>query len=238
MKKIVLIALFIYALIIAAGGAAYYMLSQRQEPAVQTEAQQQAAQKAAEEKAAAEKRAAERAAKQAQKADRSQKIDELKEKLGYTNGTTGTWYGFPSQEIPAPGFYLRPYVCHSGQAVTLKLNLYYRYKIDDGTNLAWIHGDHFAVTCDGAAYDFPLNPKERHDGTDADASGLSEQYAIEASGDMIQMLQQTAKSDTVTLQYYQAASGKVRSHHMASSELQHLRDVVRLYELMQEDLQH
>lgn len=55
---------------------------------------------------------------------------------------------------------------------------------------------------------------------------------------MIQMLQQTAKSDTVTLQYYQAASGKVRSHHMTSSELQHLRDVVRLYELMQEDLQH
>lgn len=234
MKKIIGIAFCAYAVIIGAGGAAYYVLSQRPAPP----AAQQTAQRepTAAEQAEAQRREQELAAKRAREAELAAQVDALQQQLGSTLRNGVTYYGFPDQSMPAPGVYLRPYTCYDGQGLNVKVDIFYHYTIDDGTNIAWIHGDHLAVSCDGQSYDFPLDGKTRHDITASDASGLSEHYVLTAKTDMLKMLQQAGQAGNVTIRYYQAANGKARTHTLTTAERQHIRDVMQLYKLMGEQL--
>lgn len=235
MRKVVGVALFIYAVMLGAGGTAYYVLSQRQPPApVETQPVEKGP--TPEELAEAQRREAERAAKRAREEELAQQVDALKQQLGSKIVNGVTYYGFPSREMPAPGVYLRPYTCYDGNGLNVKMDIYYHYTIDDGTNIAWIHGDHLAVNCDGQSYDFALNKQNRHDITASDATGLSEHYVMTATEPMLSMLKQAAQAESVSIQYYQAANGKVRSHTLTADERVHIAQVMQLYKLMGEQL--
>ena len=236
MRKIVGVAFFIYAVILGAGGTAYYVLSQQppKQPPVQQEqaAQQPSAQEQAQAQAEEQRRAQERAEKRRQEAERNQRMNALIEKLGFENAGGATFYGYPSDALPQPGLYFRPYVCYTGQSASIQIDIFYHYEITDGTDTAWIHGNRFALICDGTRADFVVEPKKRHDAIAPDASGLSEHVVLKATPAMLDMIQNAALADTVSIQYYNTADGKARTQTLSSSAMEHLRDVVALYNLM------
>lgn len=241
MKKsgIVLSAIFIYLLILAAGGAAWYVLSQRpaQQPVVRQQPELTEAEKA--EKAAREaaraKEQAEREARERQEEERISKrengIKQLSGGLKQRKNRDVTYYTGNYEDKPPPGVYLRPILAVGEDVAVLKIEVFYYYTIYDSEATAWIMGDHLDINADGQVMTLAFDPSKLQKKVASDAEWLWEKYMVNANAASADILRRAAASASVTITYYQAASGKSRSQTLSATELKELRDVVALYDL-------
>lgn len=243
-KKIVLIAVFCYLVLMAAGGAAYYAITlhEQQTAAESTESPEEIAareaEKAKREAEEAERRAAEEAEakeEQAAAANREARIAELEKSMTIKERNGMTLYTFGYSDTPAPGVYLRPFVVMlpSGK-VLLKHDVYYYYTIEDPIGTNWIYGDHLDVTTDGLVETEAFDPEKLHKSMAVDAESLSENYVLTANKKILAMLKRIGEADVATIRYYKEG-GKERVQTLGEGEKRRIRDCVELYELLTAD---
>lgn len=238
-SRIVLSAIFIYLVMLAAGGAAWYVISQQPpaQPAAERQPELTEAEKA--EKAAREaaraKEQAEREAKERQERERISKreanIKQLSEGLKKKTNRDVTYYTGNYEEKPPPGVYLRPILALGEDVAILKIEVFYYYDIHDSEATAWIMGDHLEINADGQVMTLAFDPSKLQKKVASDAEWLWEKYMINANAAATDILRRAAAASSVSITYYQAASGKSRSQALSATELKELREVVALYDL-------
>lgn len=230
MKRILTILIFLLFVVVAAAGFSYVRLfiwpqfmptDETPTPthvstnanATPTETEQKVSQAEAERKAA------------------QQRVDEIRAHLKSETIDGVTYYTYP-QEKPADGLSLEPLLA-DGDFTQVRCNLLYFYNINDGTNTAWIHGDHLRLEADGEAHTWNLDPQRRHDRVARDAESLEELYQIPIEASEIPLLQAAAHADEASITYWQAG-GKERSHALTTKEKARLGEIVELYTLLQQ----
>jgi len=242
---IVLSAIFIYLIMLAAGGAAWYVISQRQ-AAPQSVAEKQPelteaekAEKAAREAAKAKERA-EREAKELQEEQRRKQrendIQRLSKGLHQETIQGVTYYKGNYESKPPPGVYLRPILAVGDDVALLRIEVFYYYTIHDAVPTAWIMGDHLDINADGQVMTLAFDPSKLHKKVASDAEWLWEKYMINANAASTDILRRAAAASSVTITYYQAASGKGRSQTLTATELKELQEVLALYDLMNQKM--
>ena len=227
-SHIILTAGVVYLVIMVVGGAIYYAYRQRP-MAAPAEESSVAAVKApsAEEQAAAKAAAAEEEkAKQ-----REKRIDELKAalKTETIHGITYYRYDWP-QRMPT-GVYLRPFVAVGNGRCVLKNDVCYAYSIDDPQQTAWINGDRLDILAGGQRTTLSFDPKTMHKQMAPDASWLMENYVTEADPDALAALHRVAAASNAELVYYKS-DGKSRQQMLSAEEIERVRVMVELYELL------
>lgn len=160
-----------------------------------------------------------------------QRVDNIRAHLKSETIDGVTYYTYP-QEKPADGLSLEPLLA-DGDFAQVRCNLLYFYNINDGTNTAWIHGDHLRLEADGEAHTWALDPQRRHDRVARDAESLEELYQIPIEASEIPLLQAAAHADEASITYWQAG-GKERSHALTAKEKARLGEIVELYTLLQQ----
>jgi hypothetical protein len=181
----------------------------------------------AEEQAAAKAAAAEEAkAKQ-----REKRIDELKAalKTETIHGITYYRYDWP-QRMPT-GVYLRPFVAVGNGRCVLKNDVCYAYSIDDPQQTAWINGDRLDILAGGQRTTLSFDPKTMHKQMAPDASWLMENYVTEADPDALAALHRVAAASNAEIVYYKS-DGKSRQQTFSAEEIERVRVMVELYELL------
>ena len=230
MKKshIILAALFIYLALLVGGGAAYYAPRHRPPVApVKTPAAVAMKTPSAEDQAAAKQAEAEQ-----QKAkQQEQRIETLKAglKVETIHGVTYYRYDWP-QRMPT-GVYLRPYIAVGSGRCILKNDVCYSYSIDDPQKTAWINGDRLDVIVGGQRTTLVFDPGMMHKQMAPDAEWLMEDYVMDADAVSLAVLHQLAVSSYAEVVYYRHG-GKSRQQVLSAEELERIRVMVDLYELL------
>lgn len=238
MKRIIMIAVAVYAAILVIGGAAYFALSEQKAelPPARTETEQseqaaEAARKAEEAKARAE--AVEKAAKEAEAKQKQR--DTLVNALEVEKKNGLTLYTGRYPKKPAPGVYLRPFVVSDGVSYALKFDVYYYYNIDDPQQTAWVHGDALVASVDGQSYHLAFNAKDRRDKMSPDAENLAENYVHDATKDEIALLRAIAQAQDVRITYYQQATGDARSQTLSREDIKKVHDMMAFYDAVAQE---
>lgn len=240
MKKIILAAIACYVVILAAGGTAYFVLSE-QKAELPREETTQGESVSREAQAAKERAEAAKAREEAAKQEIAAREAKEKERAALTqlvtvekkNGLTLYTGDYPKK--PAPGVYLRPFIVSDGVSSALKFDVYYYYDINDPAQTAWIHGDALTVTVDGETYHLMFSAHDRRDKMSTDAESLAENYVHDATEQEIALLRAIGKASSVRITYYRQASGDARSQTLTSEDIQKIRAMVALYDLDDEE---
>ena len=240
MKKIVMIAIGIYAALLVIGGAAYFALSEKKaelplrpaaEQSEQSAQAEEEARKADEAKARAE--AAEKAAKEAEAKQKQRDTLASAFEVEKRNGLTLYTGHYPKK--PAPGVYLRPFVVSDGVSYALKFDVYYYYNIDDPQQTAWVHGDALAASVDGRSYHLAFNTKERRDKMSPDAENLAENYVHDATKEETALLRAISNAQNVSITYYQQATGDARSQTLSREDIKKIHDMMAFYDAVAQE---
>ena len=227
-SHIILAALFIYLAMLVAGGAVYYAHRQRPPVApVKTPDAVTMKTPSAEDQAAAKQAEAEQ-----QKAkQQEQRIETLKAglKVETIHGVTYYRYDWP-QRMPT-GVYLRPYIAVGSGRCILKNDVCYSYSIDDPQKTAWINGDRLDIIVGGQRTTLVFDPGMMHKQMAPDAEWLMEDYVMDADAVSLAVLRQLAVSSYAEVVYYRHG-GKSRQQILSAEELERIRVMVDLYELL------
>ena len=227
-SHIILTAVLVYLVIMVVGGAAYYAYRQRSvaAPVEKSSAAAVKTPSAAEQAAAREAAAEEAKAKQ-----REKRIDELKStlKAETIHGITYYRYDWP-QRMPT-GVYLRPFVAVGNGRCALKNDVCYAYSIDDPQQTAWIDGSRLDILAGGQRTTLSFDPKSMHKQMAPDASWLMENYVTEADSVALAALRRVATDSDAEVIYYKPG-GKSRHQVLSAEELERVRVMVELYDLL------
>lgn len=225
MRRIIVIALCVYLLMIAAGAGVYLYLGDTTKkappPALKASDTAPASGKAAEKKSAG--------------AARQQRADALRSEMKCVDRKGITLYTFDYPKKPEPGVYLRPFVVSDGMAYELKFDVYYFYDIDDAQKTAWIHGDALEITTDSGVHTLFFSSRDRRDKMAMDAQDLAENYVHTATREEESLLEKIGASQHVSLRYYQQESGLGRSQHLSREEIHRIHDMVEFYHLEKQE---
>ena len=232
MKKsqIIIAAVILYLIIMTMGGAAYYAYS-IQHDARQARIAQEAKDEAAESKAVQEK-----AAVQEKNADEELKKEQVSKRSDSMEVETRggvDYYKYPWLVKPPSGVYLRPFVAERNGVCVFKNDIYYFYEITDPEQTAWIFGDRLAIHAGGQTTTLELDPSKLHKRMASDATWLSENYVMNADKKTLEAYRRIAKSDSAYIVYYKVG-GKQRRHDLSATELQRIREMVELYDILRQ----
>ena len=220
MRRIVLIACLIYALMIAAGAGIYFSLgdhSHQAPPATPVSSSVKAPTTAATQPAE-------------ENADRRRETT-LRQEMKVVERNGLTLYTFDYPKKPEPGVYLRPFIVTDGVEYELKFDVYYFYDIADPQKTAWIHGDALMVTTDAGRHTLTFSAKDRRDKMATDAEDLAENYVHTATKEEEELLSEIGSSNSVSLHYYQQESGAGRTQQLTQDEIKKIHDTLELYHL-------
>lgn len=128
------------------------------------------------------------------------------------------------------GLYIVP-ILIDGRRMDLRFDIVYRYSIDDGTGLAWIHGTSFTMVADGESHTWSIEPSRRHDNIARNAESLEERYQVSCTEEERVFLERVAHADSVTL-YYQGEGE--RAIEMGRREQEELGQILTLATLLEE----
>jgi len=228
MKKILLIAVAVYAVIIIAGVTTYWMFS---EPPTPPPARAAATSNMSSHSSdVTDTRSGEAAKSSTAPAQDKQTADSIISGMKVENRSGITLYTYDYPKKPAPGVYLRPFLVTDGAAWALKFDLYYYYNISDPQKTAWIHGDALNVNVGGKTYNLQFQAHDRRDKMSPDAENLAESYVHDATGDELSVLRAIAQAGSGNIIYYQQEGGVQRSHELTSEEIMRIRNVLTLYD--------
>lgn len=237
MKRIILIALAVYAALVVIGGGVFFALHRQKDelPPRPEVTQSQDAEEAARRAAEAEARAA--AAEEAAKAAeaKQEQRDALVNALEIEKKNGLTLYTGHYPKKPAPGVYLRPFIVSDGVSYALKFDVYYYYNIDDPQQTAWVHGDALAANVDGQSYHLTFHAKDRRDKMSPDAENLAENYVHDATKEEIALLHAIAEAGSVRITYYQQAAGDERSQTLSREDIKKVRDMMAFYDAVAQE---
>ena len=227
MKKILLTAVAVYAVIIVAGVTAYFLLRDPPvpPPPTQVEATTSAAARSGE---VPETKSGEAAKTPTSSTQDKQTADAIITGMKVENRGGITLYTYDYPKKPAPGVYLRPFLVTDGAAWVLKFDLYYYYNISDPQKTAWIHGDALNVSVGGKTYNLRFLAHDRRDKMSPDAENLAESYVHDATEDELSVLRALAQAGSGSITYYQQEGGVQRSHKFTSEEITRIRNVLTL----------
>lgn len=237
MKKthIILAAVMLYLIIIVMGGSAYYAYTvqhNRVQAQIALEKQQ---------KAAAEAKKTEQTAKsqhetkpETKEAIREKKLADLKADMKEETINGIVYYRHEWPRKLASGVYLRPFIAVGNGRCVLKNDVYYFYSIADSQSTAWIFGDRLDIYVGGELTTLSFNPQLMRKHMASDAEWLAENYVVEADADTIAAFKRIANAKQAYIVYYKEG-GKARRHDLTTSEIKRVREMVQLYELLNEE---
>ena len=233
MKKILLTAIAVYAVIIIAGATAYFLLRDPPvPPPARAEVTTSAAAHAGE---VPDTKSGEAAKAPTTSKQEKQTADAIIAGMKVENRGGITLYTYDYPKKPAPGVYLRPFLVTDGAAWVLKFDLYYYYNISDPQKTAWIHGDALNVSVGGKTYNLRFLAHDRRDKMSPDAENLAESYVHDATEDELSVLRALAQAGSGSITYYQQEGGVQRSHEFTSEEITRIRNVLTLYDFETKD---
>ena len=230
MKEIILIAVSVYALIIALGVAAYFLF--REPPAAPPphEATVSSSSSTTSVATIPETKSGEAVKTPTTAAQDKQTADAIIGGMKVDNRGAITLYTYDYPKKPAPGVYLRPFLVTDGAAWVLKFDLYYYYNISDPQKTAWVHGDSLNVDVDGKVYNLRFLQHDRRDKMSPDAENLAESYVHDVTEDELSVLRAIAQSGSTTITYHQQEGSAQRSHTITAEERQRIQNVLTLYD--------
>ncbi|MCI6231181.1 MAG: hypothetical protein MR630_00950 [Selenomonas sp.] len=233
MKKILLTAIAVYAVIVIAGATAYFLL--RDPPAAPPARHEVATSTAKSSGEVPDTKSGEAAKAPTSSAQEKQTADAIITGMKVENRGGITLYTYDYPKKPAPGVYLRPFLVTDGVAWALKFDLYYYYNISDPQKTAWIHGDSINVNVGGKTYNLRFLAHDRRDKMSPDAENLAESYVHDATEDELSVLRALAQAGSGSITYYQQEGGAQRSHEFTSEEITRIRNVLTLYDYETKD---
>lgn len=233
MKKILLTAIAVYAVIVIAGATAYFLL--RDPPAAPPARHEVATSTAKSSDEVPDTKSGEAAKAPTSSAQEKQTADAIITGMKVENRGGITLYTYDYPKKPAPGVYLRPFLVTDGVAWALKFDLYYYYNISDPQKTAWIHGDSINVNVGGKTYNLRFLAHDRRDKMSPDAENLAESYVHDATEDELSVLRALAQAGSGSITYYQQEGGAQRSHEFTSEEITRIRNVLTLYDYETKD---
>ena len=233
MKKILLTAIAVYAVIVIAGATAYFLL--RDPPATPPARHEVTTSAAKSSGEVPDTKSGEAAKAPTSSAQEKQTADAIITGMKVENRGGITLYTYDYPKKPAPGVYLRPFLVTDGVAWALKFDLYYYYNISDPQKTAWIHGDSINVNVGGKTYNLRFLAHDRRDKMSPDAENLAESYVHDATEDELSVLRALAQAGSGSITYYQQEGGAQRSHEFTSEEITRIRNVLTLYDYETKD---
>lgn len=233
MKKILLTAIAVYAVIVIAGATAYFLL--RDPPAAPPARHEVTTSAAKSSGEVPDTKSGEAAKAPTSSAQEKQTADAIITGMKVENRGGITLYTYDYPKKPAPGVYLRPFLVTDGVAWALKFDLYYYYNISDPQKTAWIHGDSLNVNVGGKTYNLRFLAHDRRDKMSPDAENLAESYVHDATEDELSVLRALAQAGSGSITYYQQEGGAQRSHEFTSEEITRIRNVLTLYDYETKD---
>ena len=233
MKKILLTAIAVYAVIVIAGATAYFLL--RDPPATPPARHEVTTSAAKSSGEVPDTKSGEAAKAPTSSAQEKQTADAIITGMKVENRGGITLYTYDYPKKPAPGVYLRPFLVTDGAAWVLKFDLYYYYNISDPQKTAWIHGDSINVNVGGKTYNLRFLAHDRRDKMSPDAENLAESYVHDATEDELSVLRALAQAGSGSITYYQQEGGAQRSHEFTSEEITRIRNVLTLYDYETKD---
>lgn len=225
MRKILLIAVGVYTLMIAAGIGIYLSLGKSPETLPPSE-------KGSSSVATGTPDVDERKKKETVIREREETL-RSEMKIVERNGLTLYTFDYPKK--PEPGVYLRPFIISDGIDDELKFDVYYFYDINDSQKTAWIHGDALTVTTDVGNHTLVFSAKDRRDKMATDAEDLAENYVHTATQEEETLLVEIGASSSVSLRYYQQDTGFGRTQQLTREEIRKIHDMLELYQLKKQE---
>ncbi|BEU87121.1 hypothetical protein TAMA11512_05850 [Selenomonas sp. TAMA-11512] len=228
MKKIIIGLVFIVFVLGTAAALTFYQLHSLSSDPSGAPAQTEKAAPTPEEERLAKEREEREAARERELAEQKA-LDEAIERVraGIPAETIGgaTYYKF--NEDLTRGLFFSP-ILVDGRHARFLIDIVYHYHIHDGTDLAWIHGESFSIDTGGKLITWTIDPKRRHDNIASNAESLTERYQ-----DTIDMddMRRIAEAGSVAIHY--TGEGKTCSRRLTEGELDEVRRLVELYDLLQ-----
>ena len=226
--QILLAAGIFYLGILIVGGSIYMAYRLRPHP----EPPEPATLKVAAASTTAEQAREQKEAVAAEEAKRREKrIDQLKASMDCETVHGITYYRYDWAPRMPSGVYLRPVIAMGNGRCILKTDVRYSYTIDDPQQTAWIFGDRLDIVTSQARTTLAFNPTRRHKQMASNAEWLMEAYVTEAIPAAITALRQVVAAGHGQIVYYQQG-GKSRLQELSTGEIERIRNVLELYDLM------
>ena len=231
-KTIIIAALFLYIIIIGAGVAAYFVIS-NQPPKETAEKKEVVTAEQTSEPQVKEETPEEKIPPKPEEPKEAQpsvedEIDKLTATMEEKVRGGVTYYTYPYPDKPESGVYLRPFVAVGKETALLKNDVYYYYSIDDAVASAWIFGDHLYIEADGYTADIYLDPEYMRKRMAQDATWLSENHVRNADENTVQALEKIGSATRAVITYYKAG-GNSRSQELSREDKRRIKNMVALY---------
>lgn len=227
MRNIILGLLFIVTVIAVAAGLTFYQLQSHPSDDDHRVKTAERAPTPEEErlKRVREERAAAREKEIAEQKALDDAIDAARAGIPAETRGDNTYYKF--NEDKTRGLYFAP-ILVDGKQQRFIMDIVYYYDIHDGTNLAWLHGDTFAIHADGIPMQWKIDGERRHDNIAPNAESLTERYQDSID---IDDMRRIAEAHTVTLYY--TGEGKTRTRVISATEQEEIQRLVALFDLLE-----
>ncbi len=140
-----------------------------------------------------------------------------------------TFYTHDYSNTPPSGVYIRPFVIKGHSDAILKNDVYYYVTLEDA-DFNWVNGDTVTINADGRTITWHFDPAKRRGKFGKGAESLFESYVETAPASRIADLKAIGDAKNVTVTY-SGKEGRSRTTPMSRENIRHVRDMVKLYEL-------